>query len=158
MPYWGRHRQENVTFCAQTLTLWLQFFQPILCSLTFFRVLRQLVWGKTRHVQRRINNHWTLFKHTICTSLSAFCSIIWGKMYQNAGQNAPKRNAKCTKTQGKMHQNAMQNAPKRRANAIICSAQKSLKSASTDWNSMQKGAKWCFKLRRFGAKCRKIGR
>ena len=53
-------------------------------------------------------------------------------MRQNTLHLAPKRNAKCTKTQGKMQQNAMQNAAKRRANAIICSVQKSLKSASTD--------------------------
>ena len=41
---------KNVTFCARNLTLWLQYFQPILCSPTFLRVLRQLVWGKTKCV------------------------------------------------------------------------------------------------------------
>jgi len=56
-----------------------------------------------------------LFKYTFYAAQHAFYSIIWGKMHQNAMQNAPKHNAKCTKTQCEMHQNAGQNAPKQQA-------------------------------------------
>ena len=38
------------------------------------------------------------------------------KVYQNAGQFAPKRKAICTKTQGILHQNARYFAPKREVN------------------------------------------
>ena len=38
------------------------------------------------------------------------------KLYQNAGQFAPKRKVFCTKTQGNLHQNARYFAPKREVN------------------------------------------